>query len=179
MDPCRCLAGRTHLAPDEECTCGLCAVKREAANWTFGLTNKSDGRLGVVAGTIELAGKVIGHHDGYRAERARIRDLIALEGSEPMAHALAARVGAPGAAPRRRPADGLGARCEMGGTARDATRSADDPSRVVKRVKEWVPRERRRRRLANVRTSSLKRRSRIRCGPPMGRRSTSASGRSI
>jgi hypothetical protein len=46
-----------------------------------------------VLGRVELAGKVIEHERGYRAERARIVELIPLRGTERAVEALARRVG--------------------------------------------------------------------------------------
>jgi len=49
----------------------------------------------VVLGRIELAGKVIEHEWGYRAERARIAELIPFRGTEQSVMILAARLGLP------------------------------------------------------------------------------------
>ena len=50
---------------------------------------------GVVMGRVELAGKVIEHEWGYRAERARIAELIPFRGTEQSVMILAARLGLP------------------------------------------------------------------------------------
>jgi hypothetical protein len=49
----------------------------------------------VVLGRVELAGKVIEHEWGYRAERARIAELIPFRGTEQSVMILAARLGLP------------------------------------------------------------------------------------
>jgi hypothetical protein len=53
---------------------------------------------GVVLGRVELAGKVIEHSLGYRAERARIAELISIEEDRRSAGELALRLGLPLAA---------------------------------------------------------------------------------
>jgi hypothetical protein len=50
---------------------------------------------GVVMGRVELAGKIIEHEWGYRAERARIAELIPFRGTEQSVMILAARLGLP------------------------------------------------------------------------------------
>jgi hypothetical protein len=50
---------------------------------------------GLVMGRVELAGKVIEHEFGYRAERARIVELIPFKGTERSVMILSARVGLP------------------------------------------------------------------------------------
>jgi hypothetical protein len=50
---------------------------------------------GVVMGRVELAGKIIEHERGYRAERARIAELIPFRGTEQSVMILAARLGLP------------------------------------------------------------------------------------
>jgi hypothetical protein len=49
----------------------------------------------VVLGRVELAGKIIEHEWGYRAERARIAELIPFRGTEQSVMILAARLGLP------------------------------------------------------------------------------------
>jgi len=71
-----------HEAPDERCSCGFYALKSVddaaiMASWQFDY--RADGvleREGYVLGRVELAGKVIEHESGFRAERARIAELI-------------------------------------------------------------------------------------------------------
>jgi hypothetical protein len=50
---------------------------------------------GVVLGRVELAGKVIECSLGYRAERARIAELISIAGDRRSAAELALRLGLP------------------------------------------------------------------------------------
>jgi hypothetical protein len=73
----------THLAPDEGCSCGFYATATPdaAAYFTAMIHGRpyaddTDVSNGVVIGRVELAGKVIEHETGYRAERARIAELI-------------------------------------------------------------------------------------------------------
>lgn len=73
----------THLAPDERCSCGFYAMKTpDAVDWFAAMghdrtdADRTDASKGVVLGRVELAGKVIEHETGYRAERARIAELI-------------------------------------------------------------------------------------------------------
>ena len=82
-----------HRAPNEFCACGLYAVKTipDAAalielatvarvNAAYGSDWDPDDvrAFGFVFGRVELAGKVIEHRAGYRAERARVLELIPL-----------------------------------------------------------------------------------------------------
>jgi hypothetical protein len=88
-----------HVAPAEDCTCGFYAMRellplvQDAARlhvWRhLGLGCAS----GVVMGRVELAGTVIEHEFGYRAERARIVELIPFRGTERSVMILAARLG--------------------------------------------------------------------------------------
>lgn len=48
---------------------------------------------GLILGRVELAGKIIEHDDGYRAQTARIAELIPIEGDESNGMRLAARLG--------------------------------------------------------------------------------------
>ncbi len=80
---CRTSEEASHLAPDEGCSCGFYAMKTpDAVAWfaTMGHdrtdADRTDGSIGVVLGRVELAGKVIEHETGYRAERARIAEFI-------------------------------------------------------------------------------------------------------
>ena len=79
-----------HDVPDEGCTCGFYATKTLAVflgSWLF--------RRDCILGRVELAGKVIEYTAGYRAERARIVELIPLRGTEPAAIRLARRLRLP------------------------------------------------------------------------------------
>lgn len=86
-----------HLAPMEECTCGFYAW-RTLNPMIVGMASSSAGaaatadRTGIVLGRVEFAGKVIEHELGYRAERARIAELIPIRGSELLTMILAKRL---------------------------------------------------------------------------------------
>jgi hypothetical protein len=73
--------GQSHEAPDESCSCGFYAMKDPSdviVPWPLGKSFEAPGiRTGVVSGRVALAGKLIEHEHGYRAERARIHELIA------------------------------------------------------------------------------------------------------
>jgi hypothetical protein len=77
-----------HFAPVEDCSCGFYAFKELASL-------VDNGWLGVVLGRVELSGKLIEHDWGFRAERARIAELIPLRGTERSVMLLANRLGVP------------------------------------------------------------------------------------
>lgn len=100
-----------HHVPEEACSCGFYALKELDPDLLIvarsGLP-RADARDGseehVVIGRVELAGKVIEHARGYRAERARIVELIPVRGSHAPVRDLARRLGlslAPTAKPPR------------------------------------------------------------------------------
>jgi hypothetical protein len=70
-----------HEVPGDECQCGFYAMSS-----LRGLLAEADPRYlhheGAVLGRVALAGKVIEHEHGYRAERARILELIPIQGTE-------------------------------------------------------------------------------------------------
>jgi hypothetical protein len=80
--------------PGERCSCGFYAVK---AFWMLPPTadprawGEEDG--GVILGRVGLAGKIVEHDLGYRAECARIAELNPIEGDESNAAVVAAAVG--------------------------------------------------------------------------------------
>jgi hypothetical protein len=78
-----------HEAPREGCSCGVYALKQLDGLLPGGFGSWS------VLGRVELAGKVIEHSDGYRAERARIVELFPGVGQRPLLDAIAARSGVP------------------------------------------------------------------------------------
>jgi hypothetical protein len=103
-----------HRAPHEGCTCGLYALKDQEPSVGPGeprsslvvlaaLTRisvrgePSDGQPHppAVMGRVHLAGKVIEHEDGYRAERARIVELLPLAGRSRGIESVARRYGVP------------------------------------------------------------------------------------
>jgi hypothetical protein len=85
-----CVSCPRHDVPDEGCTCGFYATKTLAV-----FLGASLFRRDCILGRVELAGKVIECTAGYRAERARIVELIPLRGTEPAAIRLARRLRLP------------------------------------------------------------------------------------
>jgi hypothetical protein len=92
-------AASWHVAPEEDCTCGFYAMSTlppVVSGCGFRTAEIGPGSTsGVVMGRVELAGKVIEHEWGYRAERARIAELIPFRGTEQSVMILAARLGLP------------------------------------------------------------------------------------
>ena len=92
-----------HRAPDETCSCGFYAMKELRPELVLVATSaqaEGPGATGrMVLGRVELAGKVIEHELGYRAERARIVELIPIWGEEIQIRALAERIGVPTGSP--------------------------------------------------------------------------------
>jgi hypothetical protein len=82
--------------PDEACTCGFYAMRDltpelievVAPSWNWELSGR-------VVGRVLLAGKVIEYEMGYRAQLARIAELIPVEGTEWAVRQLAERLGLP------------------------------------------------------------------------------------
>jgi len=64
-----------HQAPAEGCSCGFYAVK-DLVQISPLLQMRASDRPRVVMGIVELAGTIIEHDFGYRAERARITGII-------------------------------------------------------------------------------------------------------
>ena len=119
--------------PGWQCTCGFYATRNRSTleDALFFLVHAfAEGRddSGWILGRVELAGKIIEHDDGYRAQRARIVELIPIEGDESNGMRLAAllgvalgdpvAVGAPPPPPRWLPPNG--------------------PSTPRLRVRQWV-----------------------------------------
>ena len=77
-----------HAAPAEGCTCGFYALK--SATDVFEMFGVGDR---ILIGRVKLAGKVIEHEFGYRAERARIDALIPIVGHESLTALVALRRG--------------------------------------------------------------------------------------
>ena len=88
-----------HRAPGEECACGFYAMKQLTPEMLLGASSRHAHRVGsrsderFVLGRVQLAGKIVEHELGYRAERARIVELIPIRGSEPEIQAIATRLG--------------------------------------------------------------------------------------
>jgi hypothetical protein len=99
------LAPEPHEVPAEGCTCGFYAMKELAPE--LNAFARSFGRAAVwpragacvVLGRVELSGKVIEHDEGYRAERARIVELIPIRGTERTVQTIGRRAGVPIGAP--------------------------------------------------------------------------------
>ena len=122
-----------HVAPVEGCTCGFYALS-ELTEALFPRTlvlaakqsNTSDiDPDGVVWGRVELAGKIIEHECGYRAERARIVELIPIQGTERTVMLLASRLG-------------LSVGHPVAGAKSRPRRPPDGTSSIRLRVKEWI-----------------------------------------
>jgi hypothetical protein len=83
-----------HEVPGDECRCGFYAMSS-----LRGLLAEGDPRVmhseGAVLGRVALAGKVVEHEHGYRAERARILELIPIQGTEVSVKRLGAILGLP------------------------------------------------------------------------------------
>jgi hypothetical protein len=90
-----------HVAPAEGCSCGFYAFRELASSVRTSLSSD------VVLGRVELAGKVIEHDWGFRAQRARIVELIPLRGAEGSVRVLASRLGVPIAQTIDPPGQGL------------------------------------------------------------------------
>jgi Bacterial regulatory proteins, luxR family len=97
-----------HAAPEESCACGFYAVKSfSALKSSPGLLWRAASRATAhpkaithrVAGRVHLAGKIVEHDLGYRAERMRIAELRPFRGTEQIvarfAQCLAVPVGEP------------------------------------------------------------------------------------
>jgi hypothetical protein len=87
-----------HVAPEEDCTCGFYATKSlddfpEIVAST--ILQAAGDRMPVVMGRVELAGKVIEHESGYRAERARVAELIPIIDDVGITLRLASRLDLP------------------------------------------------------------------------------------
>jgi hypothetical protein len=88
---------RDHPAPKELCSCGLYALKPNSRSLSLLRPLKkaawTDGK-GFVVGRVQLAGKVIEHELGYRAEMARVVELSPVRGEATAAAVLALAYGA-------------------------------------------------------------------------------------
>jgi hypothetical protein len=87
-----------HVAPDEDFTCGFYAVNCTRLLAPPILTSVSGRHQGIEFGTVlsgRVGRKIIEHEYGYRAERARIAELIPIRGTERTVMRLGARLGLP------------------------------------------------------------------------------------
>ena len=77
-------SNRSHPAPAEDCSCGFYAMKHLEMLPVLGVQvfDEEGVRGGTILGRVQLAGTIIEHDFGYRAERARIVELIPIEGHE-------------------------------------------------------------------------------------------------
>jgi hypothetical protein len=92
------LADPGHV-PGWQCTCGFYATKSQSTlEGLFFLViafAERDADCGWILGRVGLAGKIIEHDDGFRAQKARIDELIPIEGDEPNSMRLAALLDVP------------------------------------------------------------------------------------
>jgi hypothetical protein len=97
----RCLKN-DHDAPEESCACGFYAMKSfstlPSRTWSFPAMDPTAGTY-EVAGRVHLAGKIVEHDDGYRAERMRIAELRPSRGTERTVARFAQRLGVPAGDP--------------------------------------------------------------------------------
>ena len=104
---CPTFGSASHEVPSEGCSCGFYSCKEldDAVSHApiFRLSTQGLPPVQVVLGRILLSGKVIEHESGYRAERARVAELIPFRGTERSIMVLAHRLGvgmAPAVEPR-------------------------------------------------------------------------------
>jgi hypothetical protein len=84
-----------HVTPSEDCSCGIYAVPTISALFAQGFPVENGDGTGFVMGRVELAGRIVEHEFGYRAEKARIAELVPLEGCTRDVRRLASRLGLP------------------------------------------------------------------------------------
>jgi hypothetical protein len=88
-----------HHAPHERCTCGLYAAKHFdlamalAAVVLISTSPEDSMPTTAIVGRVQLAGKVIEHAQGYRAEHARVLEVLPIEGRGRLTESVAARFG--------------------------------------------------------------------------------------
>ena len=95
---CPVSGSASHEVPSEGCSCGFYSHKEldVAVDHTgifLHLTILGQAPEPVVLGRVLLSGKVIEHDSGYRAERARVAELIPFRGTERSIMVLANRLG--------------------------------------------------------------------------------------
>jgi hypothetical protein len=121
----RCLMNE-HQAPDESCHCGFYAVKSlftlgrllplATTGWATGRMADRRAATFLLAGRVDLAGKIVEHDLGYRAERMRVAELLAFCGTEQTVARFARRLGVPVGEPIPDPDDLAGATIVLGGS---------------------------------------------------------------
>jgi DNA-binding CsgD family transcriptional regulator len=77
---CRLEDDPWHVTPSEDCSCGFYAVPTVLDVFAQGVPEEHGDGTGCVMGRVELAGRIVEHEFGYRAERARITELVPFEG---------------------------------------------------------------------------------------------------
>jgi hypothetical protein len=117
-----CGCSLRHKVPSEDCQCGFYSLKDlDSVIDLVAPIELSEPRpdLGrpIVLGRILLSGKVIEHEIGYRAERARIAELIPFHGTERSVTRLANRLGV-----------GMAAAVEQPGWAADVAAALRSPA---------------------------------------------------
>jgi hypothetical protein len=86
------MEGPVYVAPGKGCTCGIFAPKTIGHAAFSAVTGRLTGS-GIIVGSVELAGKVIEHDPGYRAQFARLKLLMPMKGQESEAETLAVALG--------------------------------------------------------------------------------------
>jgi hypothetical protein len=81
-----------HQAPSESCTCGFYAAKDLETLARLGLVMERSNRQ-LITGRVLLAGKVIEHEHGYRAERAKVLEILPGPGQDSTAAWIALSCG--------------------------------------------------------------------------------------
>jgi hypothetical protein len=95
-DECPMCGRPPHEVPGEACRCGFYAMRALSPELIETVDGSGHWDLaGAVLGRVLLAGKVIEHTGGYRAERARVAELIPISGTEPSVMRLANRLRLP------------------------------------------------------------------------------------
>lgn len=95
IDPGAAISSLPHEVPMEDCSCGFYAM-RDLVPELVGTISAALLRPPIqVLGRVLLSGKVIEHAEGYRAERARIAELIPWKGTERTVTRIATALGLP------------------------------------------------------------------------------------
>ena len=94
---CPRFGSASHEVPSEGCSCGFYSHKELGVAVShagiFHLSTQGQAPVQVVLGRVLLSGKVIEHESGYRAERARVAELIPFRGTERSIMVLTHRLG--------------------------------------------------------------------------------------
>jgi DNA-binding CsgD family transcriptional regulator len=92
---CKLRADPWHVTPSQDCSCGIYAVPAVRDVFGYGDAFESGDGTGYVMGRVELAGRIVVHDFGYRAGKARIVELVPVEGCTRDVRRLANRLGLP------------------------------------------------------------------------------------